>query len=282
MINYLKKIKSWLVLAIAISFIFGFIFIATHQIMRTEANTPLVDTGQNILGYLENDETVDSQLEQLVSQIEQSPKVDVRDSDKVVVSIYNDSGEVQASTASLDEESPTLESEIFGQAKQDGVNKITWAPEDDKEVRLAFIVYPIKEGDKGYLVIGKSLEETEINITKIGKVLLAGWLITLLVTLLSSLVLNGIIDAFDNSNNKSNKEKINTSEKAKSINSDKKTEAVNNKDESTKSKVASVDSQTSTRKKEKTSEPEVVKKTKSKAKDTSTEKPSKKTKKDTK
>jgi hypothetical protein len=200
MLTYLKKLSSWIVLAIAISFVFGFIFIATHQTIRSEANATLVDTAQNIAGYLENDDTIDSQIEQLSGQIEQSTKVNLANSDKVFVSIYDGEGKPNASTGNVKGTARELDKGVIDTAKKNGVNKISWAPESD--VRVAIVVYPIKKGDKGYLVVGKSLKETESNITRIGKILLVGWIITLLITLLSTIVLNNLIETLEDRKNK--------------------------------------------------------------------------------
>jgi hypothetical protein len=200
MLTYLKKLSSWIVLAIAISFVFGFIFIATHQTIRSEANATLVDTAQNIIGYLENDDTIDTQVEQLTGQIDQSTKVDLANSDKIFVSIYDGEGKPKASTGNVDGKANELDKGILDIAKKDGVNKASIEPKNG--VRLAIAAYPIKKGDKGYLVVGKSLEETESSITRIGKILLVGWLITLLITLLSSIVLNNIVETFEDRKSK--------------------------------------------------------------------------------
>jgi hypothetical protein len=199
---YLKSLLKWLSLGVAITFIFGFIFIAAQQVIRNEANGVPIDTAQNVIGYLESDATTKD-------LINQSTKVDLANSDKTFMIAYDQNENVTASSATLDGATPSIPSGALDQAKK-ATNKITWSPKNG--IREAVVIYAVGGSSPGFLLVGHSLKDTEDFTKQLGWVLFGGWVITILATLLINL---GLVYLAERKNNPKPSKRQSRAESAK-------------------------------------------------------------------
>ena len=78
-----------------------------------------------------------------------------------------------ASSARFHNGVPSIPSGVFAEVAQNGEDRITWEPESG--VRQAIVV--VGAGDKGFAVAGRNLREVEARESKLGRIVLAAWLV---------------------------------------------------------------------------------------------------------
>ena len=188
---YLKALLKWLPLGVAISIIFGFIFISAQQVVRAEANSVIIDTARNAIEVLEADANVIDSINN-----GQEAKIDLAKSHKVFFIVYKEDKSVAASTAALDGKTPELPSGVLDNVKDKGTAKITWAPK--KDARQAAVIYKVGGQNPGFLLVGRSLKDTDEIVTKLAWTAFAGWLIAIAASLLTKFILAYAADRKNN------------------------------------------------------------------------------------
>lgn len=100
--------------------------------------------------------------------------------------IADEAGKILAADAVVDgaERVPPMGSMQY--ARQHGVNMITWQPKAG--VRLATVIRANQAGDR-YVIVGRSLVETERRIANLGKLTWGVWAVATVSTFLVSLLL---------------------------------------------------------------------------------------------
>ncbi len=96
--------------------------------------------------------------------------------------IYDGNGKPLASSATLDNEIPTLPDGVYAYAKQFGSNRLTWQPRPD--VRNATVTVYYAGQQSGFVLAGRSLREVEKRESKLTFMVFIGWLFFLFATLL--------------------------------------------------------------------------------------------------
>ena len=84
--------------------------------------------------------------------------------------IYDRNKQPVASTTLKDGVIPQIQTGVLDQAKQKGVNKVSWQPQNG--LRFATVSIPY---DNGYVVSGQSLTEYENIVDNLGKMVLLAW-----------------------------------------------------------------------------------------------------------
>jgi len=101
--------------------------------------------------------------------------------------VFDDSGNVLASSATLHGAVPVYPSGVLDYTRINGEDRVTWQPENG--VRMATVVIRY---DTGFVLAGRSLREVEIRIGNIqtisGLVMLVIWAATLFIIILGELV----------------------------------------------------------------------------------------------
>ncbi len=144
---------SWLPLAVAIVFIYGFTYLAIQQYIRLSANEILVQYAEGTKERIEKGAP-------LLHAITGLEPVDMQKSLSPFVIIYDKAGTVQTSSATLHGIAPKLPAGVFAKAMQNGENRRTWQPETG--IRNAIVVIPYAiTGQEGFIVAGRSLREIE-------------------------------------------------------------------------------------------------------------------------
>lgn len=160
------NVRVFIVLGIVITLLSGIIFVTTYQIYRSYANDPQVQLSQDMANYLSSGKPV--------MEVMPKSEVDIAKNSVWFLSIYNDKGEVIASNAKLDGQTPVLPNGVLEHAKQGGQNRVTWEPVPG--VRIASV---ITSYNGGYVLAGRSLKETEMRILTIGKMIGLGWVLSM-------------------------------------------------------------------------------------------------------
>jgi len=104
------------------------------------------------------------------------------------VLVYDASGHLLASTATLHGKPVDYPAGVFEVTRSRGENRVTWQPEPG--VRTATVA---RQWQGGYVVSGRSLLLTEEHIDQIGRLSFVGWLGTLVLVALAAVVSSAIL-----------------------------------------------------------------------------------------
>lgn len=141
----------------------GLIFVSVQQSLRLSANDPQIQIASDVTTSLKAGADP--------SQLSPS-QLDIKTSLSPFVIIYDNNGKTVASSGQLDKKTPVPPREVFDRAKKYGENKFSWAPA--KDVRHAAVVVKY---DKGFVLVAKSLKETERRIAVIFKFSVIAWIL---------------------------------------------------------------------------------------------------------
>ena len=170
-----KIIKNWLPLAIATGGLCALVYLTAQQSLRQGANDPQIQMAEDAASNLNAGENVES--------IVPSAKVDIANSLAPFLIVFDDSGKVVASSATLHGSVPAYPSGVLDYARQKGQVRVTWQPE--KGVRMATVVLHYLNG---FVLAGRSLREAEIRDTNMmqisGAAMLVIWVVTLIIVAL--------------------------------------------------------------------------------------------------
>ena len=171
--------KRWLPFAIAIAGLCGLVYGSVQQSLRMGANDPQIQMAEDAANALNAGASLDSLVP--------TTRVELSTSLAPFIMVFDDSGNVLASTATLHGSVPVYPSGVLDYTRQHGEDRVTWQPENG--VRMATVVVRY---DQGFVLAGRSLREVEIrenNMEEIsGVALLFIWAATLFVIILEELV----------------------------------------------------------------------------------------------
>jgi Na+-translocating ferredoxin:NAD+ oxidoreductase RnfG subunit len=178
-VNKNRKVVAFVVLAAINTVIAGTIYAAVQQTYRNAANDPQVDAVEQINALL-------AQGAPAEAIIGQSAPVDMVKSSSLFVIIYDKDGKVIGSSATLDKNTPSLPSGVIDYTKSHNTDRFTWQPK--KGIRVAAVIRKV-DNDGGYVLVGRSLGETEKRISQLTGIVGIAWIILLLLSLLFAWVL---------------------------------------------------------------------------------------------
>lgn len=161
----LKRIVArWLPLAGVVAVLAILNAVTAQQLLRGSADEPQVQLARDAARALA--EGHDAQL-----PLGSTP-VDVSTSLAPFIIVYNPTGIVTYSTAHLNGNTPELPGGVLADVSTRGEARFTWQPA--QAVRIAAVVVPIAGGSTGYVLVGRSLAETESRIQQIQALSLLG------------------------------------------------------------------------------------------------------------
>ena len=171
--------KRWLPLAIATAGLCGLVYGSVQQSLRMGANDPQIQMAEDAAIALNAGASMDSLVP--------TTRVELSTSLAPFIMVFDDSGNVLASTATLHGKVPVYPSGVLDYTRQHGEDRVTWQPENG--VRMATVVVRY---DQGFVLAGRSLREVEIRENNMegisGVALLFIWAATLFVIILEELV----------------------------------------------------------------------------------------------
>jgi len=179
MLIILKIIKKWLPIAIATAGLCALVYLTVQQSMRMGANDPQIQMAEDAASSL----NVGASLETVIPSI----KVEIADSLAPFVIVFDESGKVLDSSATLHGVVPAYPAGVLDYVRQKGQDRVTWQPEVG--VRMATVVVPY---NNGFVMAGRSLREIEKSESQVeslsGSAMLGIWAATLIVIVLGELV----------------------------------------------------------------------------------------------
>ena len=174
-----KILKKWLPLAIAAAGLCGLVYLTVQQSLRMGANDPQIQTAEDAASQL----NVGAGMESVVP----ASKVEISNSLSPFLMVFDDSGNVLASSAIMHGSIPAYPAGVLNYTRQKGQDRVTWQPEAG--VRMATVVVSYKTG---YVMAGRSLREVEMRENQTeqlsGLALLGIWAATFIVIVLGELV----------------------------------------------------------------------------------------------
>lgn len=192
-IQKFRGITLFILLGALSTVISGFVFGASQQIYRTDANDPQVAISEIVGDLVSRGAPADA-------IIGQGGEVDMAKSLDSFVSIYDKEGKLLASSGKLNGNTPTVPNESFDFARKHNQNRFTWQPE--KGSRFAAVLRKV-DSDKGFVLVGRSLREVEHRERNLMVMTIVAWFIMLVISALLSRVLSkmaGGITLFEETN----------------------------------------------------------------------------------
>jgi hypothetical protein len=167
----MAALRKGLPTAIATTLLFLFAYLVGQQVYRTSANDPQIQIAEDTAGQL----TAGARPDSLVDE---THLVDVGTSLAPWTAIYDDSGNVVASSARLHGAMPQIPAGIFAAARDGSEQRVTLQPEGG--VRAAVVVARYTGGQPGYVAVGRSLREVDIRQGNLLSLTIVVWFVTML------------------------------------------------------------------------------------------------------
>lgn len=168
--------KVFLTSAVLSLLIVGLLYGETQHVLRSSANDPQIQEAQDIAATISRDGLPANKVPSFT--------VDMKNSLNLFVNVYDSSGAVVGGSGLLDGKVPVPPQGVFTTAKRTGENRLTWQPQPG--VRIATVVTPYQGRDSGFVVVGRSLKETEVREHDTLIMALIGWIIMVIASAILS------------------------------------------------------------------------------------------------
>lgn len=163
--KHIYKLK-WVVGAFLFSLVCLLIYVTLQQSYRQTANDPQILVAESIATRLSNGERA----------LTRTSTINIAESKALFVLVYNQDGKPIGGTGQLGAGLPTVPKGALEFAGKHGENRITWQPLP--LVRFAIVIKPYKNtNSSGYVVVGRSLRETEKRIEQLSNITFWVWLV---------------------------------------------------------------------------------------------------------
>lgn len=172
-------LRQFLPLFFVTTVISGMIYFSAWQILRQSANDPQIQIARDFSKALQNGKST--------QEITGSTQIDLGSSLATFVIIFDDSGKIVASQAVLDGRVPTPPKGVFDYTRSKKEDRISWQPKSD--TRIAAVLEHFEGAKPGFILVGRSLNETDLRITDLGNKLFFGWIVSVIGSLILSFFL---------------------------------------------------------------------------------------------
>lgn len=162
-----RVIGRWIQLASVATALSLMIYMAVHQVGRQTADDPQVQLARDASAELASGIPSES--------VVGNGQVKLETSLAPWITVVDEKGEIVGSSARLRGELRTVPTGVLDHARSSGEERVTWQPE--KGVRMATVIVHDRNG--GFVVAGRSLQESEARTLMYGRLMLTGWLLTL-------------------------------------------------------------------------------------------------------
>lgn len=159
-------LRLWLLGALVLSAGAVAAYLVMQQTHRMAANDPQLQLAADGAIALEHGRPV--------AQLVPADTVDVARSLAPFIVVLDDAGKPVASSGRLDGQIPVPPAGVLAFVRKAGEEDVTWAPRPS--VRLASVVRRVEGANPGFIVVARSLHETEYRIARISQMIAIGWL----------------------------------------------------------------------------------------------------------
>lgn len=164
----------WLIAVVSAAVLVAFVYTAVQQNYRQAANDPQVQYVEDLTKAL--DEGAAS-----AEALGGGNMVDPRSSLAPFLIVAGEDKKVVTSTIQIDGNTPGLPEHVLEAAKK-GQQRVTWKPH--KDASIALVVQQFKGEKPGFLLVGRSMKETDKRVGQLLYFSIATWaILTALITL---------------------------------------------------------------------------------------------------
>jgi len=184
--SHKKVYREFLTLGVALTFSFGFVFLAGQQIIRMQANDPQVEIVEGVSEALNQGQDP--------SAFGSLNPTDIAKSLAPFVIVLDQDGKVISGTAVLDGQMPIPPKALLDASKAGGERRTTWQPR--KGVRVATVIKPVSFSNNeinfsGFVLAGKSLREATQRTQILLQITGIAWVVSLLAVWLTVMAIHG-------------------------------------------------------------------------------------------
>lgn len=173
MMHFKRILGYWIPLVVVASGLCLFTYIGIQQNYRMNANDPQIEMAETAADALSNGAAIE--------QVLPSATVKMESSLTPFMMVFDSEGNVLASSASLNGQTPMVPEGVLTASLEKGENRVTWQPQAN--VRIAAVIVPYSaNGQSGYVLAGRSLKEVEARINNLTLMLTLTWLCALLTS----------------------------------------------------------------------------------------------------
>lgn len=167
-----RCIRIWLIFTAVIISLCALMYLVAQQNLRLGANDPQYQLTTDIASELGNGQTPDHYIP--------SSTTDMLKSLATYIIIFDDSKNVVGSSVSLDNKTPIPPSGVFQYTKEHGIDSFTWEPKSG--IRQAVVMERYEGAHPGYVLVGKSIQQTERRELRMLKIIALGGLLTIILS----------------------------------------------------------------------------------------------------
>jgi len=179
--SFLYYFVRWVIMSVIITMIFGTIYLAVQQNYRLSAYDPQIQISEDLADALASGLPIDNVKNNLNT-------MDIAKSLNTFIMVFDDTGASVASSALLNNTTPSLSAGIFSYAKKNGQDKLTWQPQ--KGVRHAIVLTHYKTATSGgFVLVGRSLREIEMRESLLNLQVGLPWLAVIVFTFLIAVLM---------------------------------------------------------------------------------------------
>ncbi len=179
MFSKYRGTSLFIILAAIVTVISVTIYTSAQQVYRSSADDPQVEAAQAISDLIAKG----TPPEAIVGQ----NATDISNSLSLFVVILDKDGKVVAGSGKLNNAVPVPPSGVIDYLKKHSEERFTWQPQ--KGVRLATVAHKV-DGDKGFVIVARSLREIEIRIQHMLLLVGIAWVALLLLSALLAAALS--------------------------------------------------------------------------------------------
>jgi len=169
MLRFNRVLFAWLALAALASAICFLVYIVAQQTWRTAANDPQIQVARDAAAALAAGRPVEAVVPR--------ESIDMEGSLATFLIVLDANGKVLASSGTLRGHVPGVPKGVLDHVRGHGEDRITWQPIGG--VRIASVIESFSGAQAGYVLAGRSLEETERRVTQFGNLIALAWVATL-------------------------------------------------------------------------------------------------------
>jgi hypothetical protein len=171
--RFLKILRAWLPIAVVTAAFCGLAYLTVQQSLRQGANDPQIQMAEDAAAALAQGRSAEALVP--------LSTVDIARSLAPFMIVYDDAGNVLASSAVLHGVTPDIPAGVLDYARANGEDRVTWQPEAG--VRLAAVVVRFEGTRSGFVLAARNMREVEKREAQTEQI--AG--LAMLVTLAASL-----------------------------------------------------------------------------------------------
>jgi ABC-type multidrug transport system fused ATPase/permease subunit len=176
-----KKIfVFWIILMFLATFTCLLTYLVAQQTVRHGANELPAQFATETAIKLENGKSAESAIP--------ANKIDISKSLDTFVMVYDHNKNLLATSGMMGNNKPSYPRGVLDYVDQKGKDRVTWQP----KTGLRFATVAIKF-DNGYIVAGRSLQETEKLIGRIGELVLMAWVAFFVCSIIAFVIVYSVV-----------------------------------------------------------------------------------------